>query len=240
MRLDSFLWHVELRKDRKHSLKNHARRGTAIYELLGCIDLLAEKHPKRFVFASQKVLFAMCNKGARKDGQHYSTSHLKAAFAEIRARRIASQYFKTWDGRLGFIVAPHDALCQLVGKVCTMRAPREGEYECTTEELAVFKNNRLDTGTVPAPYQSRTKTIPKTIPEGGIDNTQNHTQNHTGEALESVDAASVVDYVSTVWNADGLDFGAPNRGTGLSVRTGQPKEKRKNRRNLKRNLADFF
>jgi hypothetical protein len=141
MRKDSWLWHVKLRKERGHSLKSHARCRTAIRELLGYLDLLAEKHPQRFVFASLKAIVAGCNKGARKQGEHYTLSHLKGELAELRARHIVGPYFTTWDGRQGFIVAPHDTMCHLVDGVCTMHAPRLGEYECSPEDLAFFQAN---------------------------------------------------------------------------------------------------
>jgi len=130
----SFIWRVKIRADRPHKLKHHGKRGTVVHELLGILDLLAAKDPHRFVFASNGGLVDLCNKKVGKDVVCYTLRWVKYALAEFRARHIISPYFHTYDGRYGFVVAPHESLCHRQGDVCIMRTPKKFEY---TAEQAV-------------------------------------------------------------------------------------------------------
>jgi len=49
-------------------------------------------------------------------------SHLKHVFAFLRGWHFISPYFKTWDGRYGFIFEPHDARRSLQHGVCIKHA----------------------------------------------------------------------------------------------------------------------
>lgn len=134
----SWRWRVPLRSDRKHLWKHHAVPGSMLYELLGIVDLWASNDPTfRFVSGSIGAITEFCNKGKRDNGVVFTERWIKFGLAELQARHIVSPYFTTWDGRYGFIMAPHHSMCHRIGKVCVLHAPKA--YECTPADVPIFE-----------------------------------------------------------------------------------------------------
>jgi hypothetical protein len=218
----SFLWSVKLRDGRGHSLKSHARRGTALHELLGILDLLAGNDPQRFVVASIAALMKLCNKGERSNRIVYSETWIKKTLAELRARHIVSTYFTAWDGRYGFVVAPHDFLCYRRGNICTMHVPKR--YECSDEDVAKYREfvapscTAQYTGTIP---RTTPRSTPQSTPISEKKYTAQYTAQYTGESAHVAECSPVIETSSDIWQTVGTQIGAPNRVTGRAV---EPKE----------------
>jgi hypothetical protein len=236
----SFLLSVKLRDGRGHSLKSHARRGTALHELLGILDLLAGNDPQRFVVAGIAALVKLCNKGARKNGVHYTEAWVKEALAELRTRHIISRYFTARDGRKGLIVAPHDSLCYRRVDVCVLHAPKR--YECDNETAERLRETGNPPGmffpvaqpadNLPAAYRQPTgnllqnlpRNLPRNLPISEKKPTAQPTAQPTDGAPQPADKSAVVERQSEIWQTVGTQIGAPNRVTGRAVEPKEPKE----------------
>jgi hypothetical protein len=220
-------WPIPLRKDREHSWKHHCHSGLT-RELLGWIDVMAAKKEAetgvRFVFAKRETLLTKCFKGKRSEGKHYSIQHLDRALAELRQQHIISQYRKMADGRLSFVVAPHDSLCRVEkdGKTCLLVDRSAWDFvderpnwrqkvlaalkERASGELKGERNeNQSESG-----MRIKGRVLP------AIDESQRESQRESGQSLYDANFALLTDQEKADWLANGMQLGASTRCTRLS------------------------
>ena len=216
---DSFLWRVQLRADRPHLWKHHARVGTLMREVLGLLDKWARNDPQRFVPASLAAILKNCNKGKRSEGKSYTLRHLKFVMAELRARHIISPYFTTWDGRDGFVMEPHELRTCLLddGKVCQKRAPKR--FECS-DEVAEKLTGCSPLSSPPVHHLFTdlfTTCSPTSSPTGSQKFTDQFTERFTSELSKVYKNAELTEALCKSWFADGEHDGFPIRINRLSV-----------------------
>lgn len=234
MNRDAFNRHVLLRKDREHSWRHHARNGTLLKEVLGILDKWAAREEKktgyRFVFAHQDTILNICFKGKREDGKPFSLTQLKRIFDKLRTEHIISRYFKTGDGRWGFVVAPHDSLCYVKDNVCYLpdRSIALPALEplfppASIAALAALKaapiwhstRHRDDT-------QHGTDTALNTAPASRIEDTEHGTEHGTDESLYLSNCELLSENEKALWLESRKQLGASIPCIRLSVVSDKP------------------
>lgn len=110
-----------IRREDICSLKLHFPKG-AVREVVGYLHKLAANDPERFVYASVDDIVQHCN---RYEGPGYKKGIIEKVLRFLRDLRVLSKAVERdrWVfGNLrkvrGFIVTPHDSLCQLSVNRC--------------------------------------------------------------------------------------------------------------------------
>ena len=81
------------------------------------LDLLAANDKTQFIFASLPAILKMCNqRRSRNKLPPCKMRQLKRIIALLYDLHIVSHYFKSWDGRYGFVFEPHDGRCYTLDK----------------------------------------------------------------------------------------------------------------------------
>lgn len=127
---DSFRGNLDLSRNpgRSHTLRTHFVSGTAAYEIIGKFEWML-KQPKyrrddRFVFMAVGKLRATCFKGDPEQRRRFSDSAFFKGMELLRRLGAISPRLER-DGREGYIIAPHAALCVEMedGKNCKWIGP---------------------------------------------------------------------------------------------------------------------
>lgn len=124
---DSFHQDVDMSRNpgRGHTLRAHFYSGTAAYEVMGKLEWACKKYPRedRFIFLSIEKLRRTCYKD-HETKVPFSRREFFEAMALIRKLGAVSPRLER-DGREGYIVPPHHALCveSPDGKRCTWVGP---------------------------------------------------------------------------------------------------------------------
>jgi hypothetical protein len=131
--LDSFRGTLDLTRNpgRGHALSTHFYSSTAAYELMRKFEWWAQKYPRddRFVFASVSKLLKNFLKGDPENKESRSRSGFWKAMALLQKLGALSPRILR-DGREGYVVAPHAALCVESddGKRCDWIGPTQSAY----------------------------------------------------------------------------------------------------------------
>lgn len=116
-----------LKRGEKCRLKRHFTG--AAREVMGYLEHQAERPDvvDRFLYVKVETIVRHCNRfqfGKRLGRAHdYSKSAVEKALAYLCAQKIISERHSNQFGYRGFVVAPHDALCQRHGRECRFTGP---------------------------------------------------------------------------------------------------------------------
>ncbi len=129
----SFRREAFFKKVEKCTWSRHLKSGSALREVLRCLDVLAKKRPDRYVFATPKSLCKIINKRGgsyRKGpgaGKLLSLSTVEKCLHLLQRFGILSPLLHhSPDGNqhsAGWVLALHDACCETYPKRCAFIGP---------------------------------------------------------------------------------------------------------------------
>jgi len=223
MNRDAWIRNVLLRSGRKHGWKQHARKGTLLREVLGILDAWSVRYSaneggRRFLVAHLHTILKNCKtKTPRKKKlpsvEDFSLDRLKRILAELRDQHILSKYFESNDGRLGFVMAPHDSLCHVKNGVCILQdrsevfMPQPEPQHWSARAAAAITTLRQHSTQHRDNTELNTVTTPNSTPPLVIGNTELNTELNTTEPVQLYDFADLTDDLIAKWFADGLQTG---------------------------------
>ncbi len=210
---------VPLRKDRKHSWESHAVAGSLMKDVLHTLDLLAANDKTQFIFASLPAILKMCNqRRSRNKLPPCKMRQLKRILALLYDLHIVSHYFKSWDGRYGFVFEPHDGRCCTLDKhgniirkkysvkmepqpdggvICVKHAYRGMPPYGTLGEPP--EGHRRDTAQDTMKTPART---PVRTPQDAFEDTTQDTIRDTGDSSQLTNCVELTDEQVTEWLAE--------------------------------------
>lgn len=180
----SFTPVVNLKRGETCSLKRHYRG--ALHELIGYLDLLAQKDPERFVFAHMDTIISACSKFKSK--KPFRERAIKYALAELRLRFIVSKrLMRSRFGREmeGFIVAPHDSLALQHDHQCRLRGQALGgpSVWARTEGGVVFWAG-WNVNSISCVPESALTSAPNCAPQSALESAPNCALHTSGQTTE--------------------------------------------------------
>lgn len=193
----------------KHSWESHGDADTLLKDVLHWLDLLAANDPQRFIFASTPAILKKCNdRRVRNKLKPASLSNLKHVFGFLQDLHIMSPYFRTWDGRYGFVFEPHDARCSVEHGVCIKHVYTSKQLESMRKNWPRESTLRSTDAALDEHSCSTAVALP-VAPLSAFRSTVRSTPRSTAEDSKPTDCEELTDEQVAKWMAENVQAAAP-------------------------------